>query len=72
MTDTNRSRAASWEALLATRKIVNTAWYVQVQTVVLQRVYLKYHPGEHELFEAVDDAYERRLENLISGKGVVC
>ena len=57
------------QELLGHKNIENTARYTQVQTVGLQKIYRKYHPREHELFETVDDAYLARLENLIAGKG---
>jgi len=57
------------QELLGHRNIENTARYAQVQTSGLQKIYRKYHPGEHELFEAVDEAYLRRLETLVAGKG---
>ena len=59
------------QELLGHKNIENTARYTQVQTVGLQKIYRKYHPREHELFETVDDAYLARLENLIAGKGAL-
>jgi len=55
------------QELLGHKSIENTARYAQVHTAGLQKVYRKYHPGEHELFEIVDEAYEQRLETLIAG-----
>jgi hypothetical protein len=31
----------------------------------LSKVYRKYHPREHELFEAVDEDYYKRLDTLL-------
>jgi len=53
------------QELLGHKNIENTARYAQVHTAGLQKVYWKYHPGEHELFEIVDEAYERRLESIL-------
>ena len=53
------------QELLGHKNIQSTARYTHVQTTGLQKVYRKYHPGEHELFETVDEAYLARLENLI-------
>jgi len=60
------------QELLGHKNIENTARYTQVQTAGLQKVYRKYHPGEHELFEAVDAAYEQRLASLVAGKEESC
>jgi site-specific recombinase XerD len=60
------------QELLGHKNIENTARYTQVQTGGLQKIYRKYHPGEHELFEAVDEAYLTRLENLIAGREETC
>jgi len=57
------------QELLGHRNIDTTVLYTQVQTSGLQKIYRKYHPGEHELFEAVDEAYEKRLKMLVEGKG---
>ena len=54
------------QELLGHKNIENTARYTQVQTQGLQKIYRKYHPGEHELFEAVDEAYEKRLASLVA------
>ena len=59
------------QELLGHKNIETTVRYTQVQTTGLQKVYRKYHPGEHELFEAVNDEYLMRLETLVAGKGVV-
>ena len=59
------------QELLGHKNIDTTVRYTQVQTGGLQKIYRKHHPGEHELFEAVDEEYEKRLDTLIAGmKGV--
>jgi hypothetical protein len=35
-------------------------------TFDLAKVYRRHHPREHELFETVDDEYERRLSTLVA------
>jgi site-specific recombinase XerD len=59
------------QELLGHKNIENTARYTQVQTAGLQKIYRKYHPGEHELFETVDNGYLQRLEKLVAGKDCV-
>jgi len=56
------------QELLGHKSIDTTVRYTQVQTVKLQKIFRKYHPGEHELFEVVDEAYEKRLDNLVAEK----
>ena len=56
------------QELLGHKNIENTARYTQVQTGGLQKIYRKYHPAEHELFEVVDDAYLVRLHALVAVK----
>ncbi len=33
----------------------------------MAKAYRKYHPREHDLFEVVDEEYEKRLECLCEG-----
>jgi len=56
------------QELLGHRNIDTTVRYTQVQTTGLKKVYMKYHPGEHELFETVDEVYEKRLASLVASK----
>jgi len=54
------------QELLGHRSIESTVRYTHVMTDGLARVYRRHHPREHELFEAVDDDYERRLSTLVA------
>lgn len=60
------------QELLGHKNIENTARYTQIQTTGLQKIYRKYHPGEHELFEAIDEAYRERFVLLVEKKEVSC
>jgi integrase/recombinase XerD len=53
------------QELLGHKSIESTVLYTHVQTEGLARIYQKYHPREHELFEIIDEAYEKRLEVLL-------
>lgn len=53
------------QELLGHRNIESTVRYTHVLTDSLARVYRRHHPREHELFEAVDEAYHRRLNSLL-------
>ncbi|PKL23554.1 MAG: hypothetical protein CVV47_15085 [Spirochaetae bacterium HGW-Spirochaetae-3] len=48
------------------RSIESTVRYTHVMTFDLAKVYRRHHPREHELFETVDDEYERRLSTLVA------
>jgi hypothetical protein len=39
-----------------------TGQYTHVQGEGLAKIYRKYHPQEHDLFDAVDGVYKQRLE----------
>jgi len=54
------------QELLGHRNIESTVRYTHVMTDALTKVYRKYHPREHELFEAVDADYDRRLACLLA------
>ncbi len=56
------------QELLGHHCIESTVRYTHVMTDALTRIYRKYHPREHELFEAVDEAYEARLDALVAGR----
>lgn len=53
------------QELLGHRNIESTVRYTHVLTDSLAKVYRRHHPREHELFEAVDEDYERRLLALV-------
>lgn len=55
------------QELLGHRCIESTVRYTHVMTDALAQVYRRHHPREHELFEAVDEDYERRLSSLAGG-----
>ena len=59
------------QELLGHVNVETTARYTHVLTESLGRVYRKYHPREHELFEEVDEEYERRLAVIVQWKGRV-
>lgn len=52
------------QELLGHSYIGTTERYTHVQTEGLAKVYRRFHPREHELFEAVDDEYFKRLDTL--------
>jgi len=56
------------QELLGHHCIESTVRYTQVLTDSLARIYRKYHPREHELFETVDGSYEERLNALVAGR----
>ena len=59
------------QELLGHSKIGTTERYTHVQTEGLAKVYRRFHPREHELFDAVDAEYIKRLDTLLAGKEVV-
>ena len=56
------------QELLGHKSIESTVLYTHVQTEGLARVYRKYHPRQHELFEMMDASYEKRLEGILFDK----
>ena len=54
------------QELLGHKNIENTARYTHIQTDGLAKIYRKYHPGEHELYEEVDEEYLKRLDVLLA------
>jgi len=58
------------QELLGHRKIETTAGYTHTQNSKLAKIYRKYHPQEHDLFDAVDDTYKKRLEKVLGVKGI--
>jgi integrase/recombinase XerD len=57
------------QELLGHKYIETTVRYTQIQSDGVFKVFRKYHPREHELFEAVDDEYLRRFDTLLDGRG---
>jgi len=56
------------QELLGHKYIETTVRYTQIQSDGVFKVYRKYHPREHEMFEAVDEEYLRRFEVLLDWK----
>jgi integrase/recombinase XerD len=57
------------QELLGHRNPETPARYTHVQTDGLFKIYRKYHPREHELFEVVDEAYAGRVKKLLADQG---
>lgn len=55
------------QELLGHKSIETTVRYTQIQTDGVFKVFRKYHPREHELFESVDGEYLKRFESLLAG-----
>ena len=54
------------QELLGHKYIETTVRYTQIQSDGVFKVYRKYHPREHELFEAVDDDYLKRFDSVLA------
>jgi site-specific recombinase XerD len=52
------------QELLGHKSIETTVRYTHIQGEGVLKVYRKYHPREHELYEAVDGSYLKRLEGV--------
>jgi len=55
------------QELLGHKSIETTVRYTQIQTDGVFKVFRKYHPREHEMFETLDDDYLKRFETLLAG-----
>jgi hypothetical protein len=55
------------QELLGHKSIETTVRYTHIQTEGLFKIYRKYHPGEHELFETADEAYMKKLGVILAG-----
>ena len=53
------------QELLGHDSVQSTVHYTKEQPDNLRRVYLKYHPREHDLLRHVDDGYRARLATII-------
>ena len=60
------------QELLGHSNIESTVRYTHVMIDSLAKVYRKHHPREHELFEVVDQEYERRLEKAFRHRESTC
>ena len=56
------------QELLGHKNIKTTERYTHLQTEGVGRIYRKYHPREHELFDAVDEKYFNDVNCLINQK----
>jgi len=53
------------QELLGHKNLETTAIYTHTQNEKLGRIFRKHHPQEHDLFDAVDDEYKRRMERAL-------
>jgi site-specific recombinase XerD len=60
------------QELLGHKNIETTVRYTQIQSDGVLKVFRKHHPREHELFEAVDEDYLKRLDSVLAKKEVPC
>ena len=58
------------QELLGHRNPETTAQYTHTQGEKLAKIYRKYHPQEHDLFDAVDNIYKNRLELVFGVEGI--
>jgi site-specific recombinase XerD len=53
------------QELLGHRSIETTVRYTHLETDGLAKIYRRHHPREHDLFEAVDEEYEKRIGRIL-------
>jgi integrase/recombinase XerD len=58
------------QELLGHRNPETTAQYTHTQNAGLAKIYRKYHPQEHDLFDAVDEVYKKRLKLVLGAEGI--
>ena len=58
------------QELLGHRNPETTAQYTHTQGEKLAKIYRKYHPQEHDLFDAVDEVYRKRLKLVLGAEGI--
>jgi len=58
------------QELLGHRNLETTVRYTHVNGERLGKFFRKYHPQEHDLFDAVDDEYKKRLELTLGIEGI--
>ena len=58
------------QELLGHRNPETTAQYTHTQNEGLAKIYRKYHPQEHDLFDAVDEVYKKRLKLVLGAEGI--
>jgi integrase/recombinase XerD len=58
------------QELLGHRNPETTAQYTHTQNAGLTKIYRKYHPQEHDLFDAVDEVYKKRLKLVLGAEGI--
>jgi site-specific recombinase XerD len=58
------------QELLGHRNPETTAQYTHTQNAGLAKIYRKYHPQEHDLFDAVDEVYKKRLKLVLGAEEI--
>ena len=54
------------QELLGHQNIETTVRYTHLQTDGIAKIYRKYHPREHDLFESVDEIYRNKVSCLLN------
>jgi len=58
------------QELLGHKNPETTVLYTHTQGDILAKIFRKYHPQEHDLFDAVDDEYRKKLEITLGIQGI--